>query len=90
MSITAGAVLYGMIWFLTLFVLLPIGIRSQDDMGEVVPGTHASAPHATLLKKKVLWATLIATLIWAVVAWLIIGDILTRADVETWDRVFRR
>lgn len=35
---------YFVIWWLTLFVVLPIGMRSQQDEGEVVLGTVASAP----------------------------------------------
>lgn len=39
MSLTGGIVLYSILWFLVLFVLLPIGQKSQADMGAVTPGT---------------------------------------------------
>ena len=39
MNLTGGIVLYAVLWFLTLFVLLPIGQVSQAEAGEVVPGT---------------------------------------------------
>jgi predicted secreted protein len=32
-------------WFLTLFVVLPFFAKTQDEAGEVVPGTPGSAPH---------------------------------------------
>lgn len=90
MNITGAIVLYAVLWFLTMFVLLPIGQKSQADAGEVVPGTPASAPHAPAVARKAIWATIIAAVLWAFFAWLILGSGITRADVETWDRLIRR
>ena len=86
MSLTGGIVLYSVLWFLVLFVLLPIGQKSQADVGQVTPGTPAGAPHEPKLKRKLIWATLIAALIWGVIAYVIIGCIITRADLEAWTR----
>ncbi|KGJ11766.1 DUF1467 family protein [Paracoccus versutus] len=86
MSLTGGIVLYAVLWFLVLFVLLPIGQQSQADVGQVTPGTPAGAPHEPKLKKKALWATLIAGLIWGVIAYVIIAGVITRADLEAWTR----
>ncbi|ABL70269.1 MULTISPECIES: DUF1467 family protein [Paracoccus] len=86
MSLTGGIVLYAVLWFLVLFVLLPIGQQSQADVGQVTPGTPAGAPHEPKLKKKVLWATLIAALIWGVIAYVIVAGVITRADLEAWTR----
>lgn len=82
MSITAAFVLYSMLWFLVLFVLLPIGQKSQADAGEVVPGTPAGAPHEPQLKKKALWTTVISAILWGIIAFIIFADIITRADLE--------
>ena len=86
MSLTGGIVLYSVLWFLVLFVLLPIGQKSQAEMGEVTPGTPAGAPHEPKLKKKMLWATVIAGLIWGVIAYIILGGVITRADIEGWSQ----
>lgn len=86
MNLTGGIVLYAILWFLALFVLLPIGQRSQADMGEVVPGTPAGAPHDPRLGRKALWATVIAGAIWAVIATIILGGLVTRADIIALDR----
>lgn len=86
MSLTGGIVLYSILWFLVLFVLLPIGQKSQADMGEVTPGTPAGAPYEPKLKKKALWATLIAALLWGVIAYVIMAGVITRADLEAWTR----
>ena len=41
MDITSAIVLYVVIWFMTFFVLLPIRIQTQGDLGRIVPGTQA-------------------------------------------------
>lgn len=86
MSLTGGIVLYSVLWFLVLFVLLPIGQKSQADVGQVTPGTPAGAPHEPQLRRKMLWATLISALLWAGIAYVILADVITRADLEAWTR----
>ena len=88
MNLTGGIVMYAILWFLTLFIVVAIGQRSQQDAGYIVPGTHAGAPADLNLKRKVLWTTLIAAVIWAVIAWVIFSGMITRADVANFDRMF--
>ncbi len=54
---------YFVIWWLTLFVVLPIGMRSQQEEGEVVLGTVASAPAKFRGLRVVLLTSLIAAVI---------------------------
>ena len=89
MNLTGGIVLYASLWFLVLFVLLPIGQRSQADAGQIVPGTPPSAPADPRLGRKALWASAIAAVLWAICAWLILGGVITRADVMALDQWFR-
>ncbi|MGG2477915.1 DUF1467 family protein, partial [Rhizobium sp. BR5] len=35
---------YFIVWWTVLFIVLPIGLRTQDDEGDVALGTVASAP----------------------------------------------
>ena len=87
MSITGAIVLYAVIWFLALLVALPIGIRSQEEAGSVVPGTPASAPENPQIRLKMIWVTVIATLIWgAVCATLIWGGLSVR-DIDFFHRM---
>ena len=44
MNITGGIILYAVTWFMVFFCVLPVRFVSQADAGEVVPGTHRSAP----------------------------------------------
>ena len=89
MNLTGGIVLYAVLWFVVLFVLLPLGQRSQADMGEVVPGTPPGAPPAPRLGRKILWATVISAVIWAIAAWVILSGVFTYEDVVGWDRLIR-
>ena len=89
MNLTGGIVLYAVLWFLTLFVVLPIGQKSQAEAGEIVPGTPAGAPANLLLRRKLILTTLFATAVWGIIAWLILGGVVTRAQLESFDLFFR-
>ncbi|WP_347139751.1 DUF1467 family protein [Paracoccus sp. SSK6] len=89
MNLTGGVVLFAVLWFLTLFVVILIGQQSQQDAGEIVPGTPAGAPADLRLKGKLIWTTIIAAAIWGVIAAVILGGFVTRADIENLDRLIR-
>jgi predicted secreted protein len=67
MTIAFGVALYLMIWWVTLFAVLPFGVRTQSEAGDVVPGTPESAPVRPRLLKTFLVNTVLATLVFAVV-----------------------
>ena len=89
MNLTGGIVLFASLWFLTLFVVMPIGQRSQADAGSIVPGTHASAPAAIKWRRKLLWTTGVTAIMWGIIAWLILGGIITREDISHLDQLIR-
>ncbi len=82
MSITSGLVLYAVLWFLALLMLLPIGVRSQAEVGEVEPGTPAGAPDQPMIGRKMLWATGLAAAFWLLLYWIIVGGVITREDLK--------
>ncbi|MFV0515208.1 MAG: DUF1467 family protein [Jhaorihella sp.] len=82
MSIVSGIVLYLVLWFLTFLVVIPIRLKTQGDMGKVVPGTHAGAPEVHNLKKKAVITTLVALVLWAVIAAVILSGIVTVQDID--------
>ncbi len=84
MSITAGAVLFVVIWFLTMFVTLPITLRTQGEAGEVVPGTHEGAPANFRLGRTMLIVTVLTVLIWAATAAMILWGPISVEDLDTW------
>ena len=87
MSITAAIVLYVVIWFVTMFVVLPIGLRTQGDDGEIVPGTHAGAPSNFRLKRTLVIVTIVGTIVWAIVAGIIVSGWITIEDIDWFNRM---
>jgi predicted secreted protein len=85
-----GIVLYAVIWFMTVFVVLPIRLRTQADEGRVVPGTHQGAPAEFRVGRLMLVVTIWATLIWAAVAGVILFGGLTVADIDFFNRMAPR
>lgn len=82
MSITGAIVLFAVFWFLSLYLILPLFVRSQDEAGEVEPGTPASAPDRPLMGKKLLWATGCAVVAWLVAFGIIEGGLVSIADLR--------
>lgn len=64
MNWVLGAAAYFVLWWLVLFVTLPLGSRSHEEEGEdVTLGTISSAPPRPRLLYKILLTTIIATVI---------------------------
>ncbi len=64
MTWTTGLAIYFLIWWITLFVVLPFGIKSQHE-GDTSPGTDPGAPILPRLLSKVFWTTLVSAVIYA-------------------------
>ncbi len=65
MSPVLGIALYFIIWWVTLFAVLPLGVRTQGDSGEIVRGTPDSAPVAPKALRIIAMTTALATVIFA-------------------------
>ncbi len=71
-----------LVWWVVIFTVLPFGNKASD---KPVIGHAASAPANPRLKMKLLWTTLIALLITAVIIWgMERGDLSIRNMVKTW------
>lgn len=88
MGVVSGLVLFAVVWFMVLFVVLPIRLETQGDVGEQVEGTHAGSPATGFsMKRRLRVTTLWAIPIWAVIAAVIIwGDISVR-DIDMFGRM---
>jgi predicted secreted protein len=63
-AISTAFAIYFVIWWITLFLTLPFGVRSQhEDAGGVVDGTDPGAPVITRMGRKLLWTTIISAVI---------------------------
>jgi predicted secreted protein len=58
--------IYFLIWWVTLFAVLPWGVRNQEEAGDVTPGTDPGAPAIHTLGRKLIWTTLFATIVFSV------------------------
>ena len=65
MSISTILAIYFLVWWLTLFAVLPFGMSRQAEEGHT-PGSDPGAPLANVMWRKLGWTTLTATLIFAV------------------------
>ena len=54
------------VWWLVIFMMLPIGVRSQEEAGDVLEGSEPGAPVAPQLKQKAWWTTIITSGIWII------------------------
>ncbi len=82
MSIMSAIALYGIIWFMTMFLVLPFRQRSQAEAGEVVPGTPAGAPQDAQMWRKAKLVTLIATIAFVIIAGIILSEVITYESIE--------
>jgi predicted secreted protein len=67
MSISLGVALYFIIWWLMLFAVLPFGMKTQDEDGEVVPGTPGSAPAHVRILRSFAITTVVAAVVFGIV-----------------------
>ena len=65
MTFTTALAAFFLIWWVTLFAVLPWGVRSQHEGGEMAPGTDPGAPTNFRLGQKLLWTTAVAVVIYA-------------------------
>ena len=66
-----GVAVYFIIWWLTLFLVLPIGVRTQDEEGDIVPGTDPGAPARSRFAIKLAANTVVAGVFFAAWYWLV-------------------
>lgn len=87
MNPVSAVVLWLVFWFMTLFVVLPLRLQSQDEAGDVVPGTPGSAPVNPNLKRKFILVTIVATVLWIPVVFVIVSGVITVEDIDFFHRM---
>lgn len=87
MAITSALVLLAIFWFMIFLIVLPIGVKTQGDVGKIVPGTHAGAPEVHSLKKKAWITTGIALVLWVITCAIILSGWISVRDLDWFDRM---
>ena len=67
--------IYILIWWITLFAILPLGVRGQAEENDVVPGSEPGAPVRSNILKKFLITTIASIFIFGIVYLMIVNDV---------------
>ncbi len=77
MGITGSIIVFVIIWWIIFFSVLPVGIQSnKEKFRERIEGIDPGAPKNPKIVKKFLITTIITTLIFVVVYYLVKIDLL--------------
>ncbi len=57
---------YFVVWWITLFAVLPFSLKTQDEQGEVLPGTESSAPHGPHMLRAIIRTTMVSAILFGV------------------------
>jgi predicted secreted protein len=71
MSLAFSLAIFFMMWWIILFAMLPFGMRrTQEEAGEVIPGSEASAPERPRMLRVLLMTTVVTCVLFAGYMWL--------------------
>jgi predicted secreted protein len=78
MPVTTALASFFLIWWVVLFAVLPWGVHSQHEGGEkLAPGTDPGAPTHFRIRQKLLWTTLVASVVFAAFYTVYVEHLLT-------------
>lgn len=78
MSWMAHIVVFVVAWWLVLFLLLPLGVRTHEESGLERPeGTAESAPVKAHMTRKMLGALVGAVVIWGIFYFIATHDLIS-------------
>jgi predicted secreted protein len=84
MQLSTAIAIYFLIWWLTLFAVLPWGVRSQHEGGDMVPGTDPGAPAIPRVWWKLLWTTIVSAVIFAILYAIYVNKLVSLEDMMRW------
>jgi predicted secreted protein len=80
-SMGTAAAIFFLIWWVVLFAVLPWGVRSQHEDGDMTPGTDPGAPALPRLGRKLAWTTFIALVIYGICTIIYVNHLLTLQEL---------
>ena len=90
MTLAYAIALYLVIWWIVLFAMLPIGVRTAEEAGEKTsPGNAESAPHLPNLLPKMVATTVVASIVFATLYAVIVHHVITLDDIPFFPRYDR-
>ena len=77
MGITGSIIVYVLIWWIIFFSVLPVGIQSNNEkFKERIEGVDPGAPNNPNIVRKFLITTIITSIIFIVICYLVEFDLL--------------
>lgn len=86
MDLFSMVVVYLLVWWVTLFAVLPTGVRGQAEDGHIVKGTEPGAPVESQMKRKLIMTTIISAVVWAIICAVIISGIIDWEKFSIYNR----
>ena len=84
MSFTTAAAIYFVLWWVVLFTVLPFGVRNAAEAGEAVEaGNDPGAPTVPALGRKLIWTTIVASVVFAICWAVYVYRLVTLDDLGT-------
>lgn len=80
MGVGGSVIVFIIAWWLAFIPSLSVGVRAQGEEGDIVEGTDPAAPIAPNLGRKAIWATIIATIVWAALYAVVEGELVSIDD----------
>lgn len=80
MTLLSAFFIYFIIWWLALLVVMPFGVTTQEEAGDVEPGTVASAPAVPMLARRLIAASVLAAIVFAIYYWIWVNSLITLDD----------
>ena len=84
MSPVTAVAIYFVVWWIVLFAVLPWGVHSQLEEGEVAPGTDPGAPIVPHLRRKVVWTTIVTTVVFGAWYILYVNHLIPLDRIASW------
>jgi predicted secreted protein len=76
MAVSTVIAFYFIIWWVVLFAILPWGVHSQQESGEVAPGTDPGAPAVHRLWTKLIYTTVTASVVFGILYAVYVLDLI--------------
>jgi predicted secreted protein len=82
MKWTSAVAIYFIVWWVTLFVVLPFGVKNAAETGETVEqGNDEGAPVSHGLAWKMMVTTVVATIVYVLVYWALANNVLEQLQL---------
>ena len=82
MSTTLSIAVFFVVWWIVLFAVLPFGVRTQAEAGDVLPGTPESAPAGFRLGRVLAINTVVAIVVFGLILLAVEFDVFGIGEIS--------